>query len=179
MGETEMLEWTKTIGELVLSWPTLFLVFMVLFRQDLRNILGETSALSAGSFSLTRQVRALTRERQQLWNELEALKLLVAGYLTKWEVDHLNKLQSDKEFTCVIGEWTTETFFRPQIANLLGREFIEYIEGSGDLFAQGEPKVRNVKKYFRITDRGREYLKLREEMFPRSQSQTDETDKSK
>ncbi|UCF91080.1 MAG: hypothetical protein JSW39_22805 [Desulfobacterales bacterium] len=116
--------------------------------------------------------------QERLSYEVNALKLLVSMFLTTWEVEHLEKLRDTEYFPCKISDWTTEKFFRYQIANLRGRGLIDHITDRGDLFAAGDPDERDVNQYYQITDKGRGFLQLLDSMFPQSYGDSEPTVKS-
>jgi hypothetical protein len=79
----KLLTWIKDIGPILLSWPTLGLVALVLFRRpllDLLKQLGNSDRFKAklGPIELERELRSLTEQGQQAVSGLNRLNELMA-----------------------------------------------------------------------------------------------------
>jgi hypothetical protein len=94
---------------------------------------------------------------RRLKEDVTTLKFLVTHFLTDDELVHLRKLADEAPFPF---QWLPS--FEQELRHLRGLRFIEPRTDKGfrALFAEG----KDVNDYFRITKRGRQYLKMRQEM---------------
>jgi hypothetical protein len=110
------------------------------------------------------EFQAVKTEQQRQAQEIDALKFLVANFLTEPECRHLEGLASDKPYGA--RRDGTTTYFEIEMRRLRALGFIqgppdhgirsrfEAIRGAGG-------KEINAKDHFEITARGRDYLRLR------------------
>lgn len=118
-----------------------------------------------GGWKLEFQVVKTEQQRQA--QEIDALKFLVANFLTEPECRHLAGLASDKPY-CARRDGTT-TYFEMEMRRLRALGFIQGLPDRGirSLFramTDAGGKEINVKDHFEITARGHDYLRLRAEM---------------
>ena len=78
-----LLDWIKEIGPMVLSWPTVGLIFIFLFRQPLLNIfkqLGSADRMRAkiGPLEVERELKSLAEQGHQAVSGLNRLSELMA-----------------------------------------------------------------------------------------------------
>jgi hypothetical protein len=113
------------------------------------------------------EFQAVKTEQQRQAQEIDALKFLVANFLTEPECKHLEGLASDKPY------WArrdaTTAYFEMEIRRLRALGFIQGFPDHGvhsllRAMAGVGGKEINVKEHFEITARGRDYLRLRTEM---------------
>jgi hypothetical protein len=94
---------------------------------------------------------------RRLEEDVSTLKFLVAHFLTDDELIHLRKLADEAPFP-----FEKLSSFEQELRHLRALRFIKprMDKGIRALFAEG----KDVGDYFRITERGRQYLRLRLEM---------------
>ena len=94
---------------------------------------------------------------RRLQEDVSTLKFLVAHFLTDDELIHLRKLAGEAPFP-----FERLPSFEQELRHLRALRFIRPRTDKGirALFAEG----KDVGDYFQITERGRQYLKLRQEM---------------
>jgi hypothetical protein len=145
-----------------LDTPGLVLVFIALLPW-LASIISRAEL--PGGWKL--EFQAVKTEQQRQAQEIDALKFLVANFLTEPECRHLEGLASDKPY------WArrdaTTTYFEMEIRRLRALGFIQGFPDHGvrsllRAMADVGGKEINVKEHFEITARGRDYLRLRTEM---------------
>jgi hypothetical protein len=95
-------------------------------------------------------VQAKLREQQA---EINVLKFLVSGYVTHFELTHLQKLANTEPFPYERGDTFIDEMRRLWQLGLVGKVLPNW-------FFAGLPNSGNLKDYLAITDRGRQYLKL-------------------
>ena len=102
------------------------------------------------------EFRRVEVEQLRQRKDIEALRFLVSGFVTGDELTHLRKLAAQAPFPFVRGPETS--FFLDELRRLRSLGLIANLEGKG--VRQLDAHGGDVNAYFVVTDRGREYLKL-------------------
>jgi hypothetical protein len=104
--------------------------------------------------------RELKNEQEKQKSDIDSLKFLVGHFVTDAELRHLNKLASNHSFPFVSGPETS--FFEKELRRLRSFGLIAGHPGKGvrSLMKHGG----DVKDHFYITEVGRKYLELRNEL---------------
>jgi hypothetical protein len=125
----------------------------------------ESAKLPGGWEFKFRQVK---EEQARQGAEIAMLKFLVTHFVTDDELVHLTKLAGTNPFT-----FTPSTFFEAELRRLLALRLLERLPKKGvrSLF-EAKDDVRN---HLRITDLGRDYLRLRHEAEAAHPTQAPET----
>jgi len=81
MRSTEILEWTKVLGSLLVSWPVVGLMVLIMFRQSLRRLLdrwleGEGASAEFGPIKIA--LGTLVHDGQNAVSSLNRLNSLMA-----------------------------------------------------------------------------------------------------
>lgn len=108
------------------------------------------------------QFEQMKGEQEKQGRDIETLKFLIEGFVTEDELTHLRRLNSQEPFrTRVDG---TSKYFESELRRLRSLGLVANPPGKGirSLFVD-DGKEREVKDHFYITDKGREYLRFREE----------------
>ena len=107
------------------------------------------------------QFRKLESEQQRQQGEIDTLKFLVSHFVTEDELKHLRALASDQPFRFTKDD--SASFFETELRRLRAQGLIAGHPGKGvrSLFATNEG---DVKDHFYITDQGKAYLTLREQV---------------
>jgi hypothetical protein len=113
------------------------------------------------------EFQAVKTEQQRQAQEIDALKFLVANFLTEPECRHLEGLASDQPYRA--RHDGTTTYFEMEMRRLRALGFIQGLPDHGvrsllRAMTDAGGKEINVKEHFEITARGRDYLRLRAEM---------------
>jgi hypothetical protein len=144
-----------------LLWPTLSidaitLGLLVVVALPWLSTLIESAELPGG---WKIRFRAVEDEVKQQRLEIDMLNFLVSHFLTDDEFTHLNKLDREAPFPFARSDSTD--FFVQELHHLRAMKLIEGQQDKGirSLLEQGG----DVKQHFRITKRGRDYLRLREQ----------------
>jgi len=116
------------------------------------------SAELPGGWKVT--FREIQAEQKQQRSDLDTLKFLVSHFVTDDELAHLKKLSQGDLFPFKVSAETG--FFEKELRRLraLGLIAGHPGKGIGSLLKQGG----DVKEHFFVTDRGMEYLRLREQV---------------
>ena len=98
--------------------------------------------------------REVEAEQNRQRDEIDVLKFLIKHFLTDDELVHLDKLAAGAPFP-----FRPSQFFEAELRHLRSLRLIESLPARGirSLFAARD----DVKNHFQITERGREYLRLR------------------
>jgi hypothetical protein len=99
--------------------------------------------------------RAMQDKQQRQATDIATLKFLIANFLTKAELGHLNKLDAQDPFS-----FHFSSSFEDELRRLRALGFIAGLPAKGVRTLQADAGG-DVKNHFAITERGREYLKLR------------------
>jgi hypothetical protein len=95
--------------------------------------------------------------------DIDSLKLLVLGFVSQHELDHLKKFASAQEF--IVDKNNFAEDFRRDLRHLRDLGLINHYSNKGIRALYESPEQHpNVLEHFHITDAGREYLRMREEM---------------
>ena len=101
--------------------------------------------------------RIEARQEQQEY-QIRTLQFLVENFISRYELEHLNKLNDDKQDFLFKNDWQAE-FFRPELSHLRSLGLIESKENKS-LREMFDRKEANVKEYFSITPKGQAYLEI-------------------
>ena len=113
-------------------------------------------------FQFTRQglifkVQEIRERQEKLQREVDALRFLVSGFVTDWELVHLQKLASDRPFDYRWGGDRNDRFIQELIRLWdLGLITRNNTESWYDI-----PREGNLRDYAELTARGNEYIRLR------------------
>ena len=114
-----------------------------------------------GIFRLQTRIQSVEERQHQQDAQIRVLRFLVTSLLREWEKNHLNQLDSNEAFLA------KETgFFRQEMKDLWDRGLIGARHGESSLdemLEQAPPdgdREVDVKRYFYITDKGKEYLEF-------------------
>ena len=104
--------------------------------------------------------RELEQKQDQQQSEIDTLRFLVGHFLTADELGHLKKLASGEAFPFT--KDGTASYFEKELRRLRALGLIAGHPGKGirSLFKAGD----DVKRHFYITEQGKQYLKLREQI---------------
>lgn len=83
MPSTEIMEWVKTIGSLVCSWPAMILLALVIFRKPLRKLIDQLTGTDVkrakiGPVEIERELGNLAKEGKQAVETMNRLNILMA-----------------------------------------------------------------------------------------------------
>jgi hypothetical protein len=117
----------------------------------------ESAELPGGWKVKFREIETVQKHQQ---TEIESLKFLLSHFLTGHELTHPQKLERGSPFPFIRAPETS--FFVAELRRLRALGMVLGRPGKGirSLLTEGG----DVKEHFEITERGREYLKLRQEI---------------
>ena len=94
-------------------------------------------------------------------SEIRALRMVIKGIVTEYEVDKLTGLERDRPFLCYYSD-----DLREELKRLRAMELVRHHDGTGLRDIERNFKDRNeqfdLKRFFYITPAGRDYLRMRE-----------------
>ncbi|MEM9448848.1 MAG: hypothetical protein AAGA75_09955 [Cyanobacteria bacterium P01_E01_bin.6] len=104
---------------------------------------------------------ARVQEQQAIQSkEIDRLKFLLEGFLTEDELEHLRRLNRKEAFMVMV-DGTTK-YFEAELRRLRALGLISNPQGRGiGTLLRSDGSQRDVREHFFITDKGKEYLKLR------------------
>jgi hypothetical protein len=145
-------EWLTFATNLI--WQVILAMSLVaLYRSGLLRKLVE--------FRLTPQgiILKLQEKQEELRRDVDTLAFLVSGFVTDWELEHLRKLAASEPFPYQWGGSRDDRFLNELIRlrdlGLIKRN----LRSMWDL-----PREGNLKDFIEITSRGREYLRIRDQL---------------
>lgn len=139
-------------------------LIVLAFVPWLSSIVKSIEVPGVGKLEL--KVEEMREKQAVLQEEVDGLRFLVTGFVTEWEYVHLNKLAREEAFDYVRGADKDDRFVNELIRLRdygLIKKRIEY--SMHDIPVKGD-----LRNYVEITDRGRTYLRLREQLESRSRS---------
>ena len=116
--------------------------------------------------------REIKEEQVRQSNEIEWMKFLMRNFLTQFELQHLYKFAADEPFWFDYNS-DSKFYFERELRRLIDLKLIERLPNTGirmmlynrDGIEKSDNKeAKDVKKYLRITQQGREYLKMHDEI---------------
>ena len=116
--------------------------------------------LGVSESKTSKQIQEVRQNQDRLQGEVDALRFLVTGFVNKYEIVHLEKLADGGIFDYERGPNKDDRFVQ-EIIRL--RDF-GLIEDYNITSLWVLPLRGNLKDYVRITQRGRDYLKLRKQI---------------
>jgi hypothetical protein len=171
-----ILEWVKTLGPLLISWPVVGLIAILIFRKPLLALAGQFTnegiqRIKFGSFELERVKVAVDHvEQRQVRQaeEIRAIQIALKGILSKHEITLLDGLNRPTEFLL-----RYEPDLYRYLHRLDGLNFIQPNQGYGLMTLEEHHKADeklpvpahqrppfDLKEFVYITDEGKRYLKL-------------------
>jgi hypothetical protein len=163
-----MLEWIKAVGPVLISWPVVGLVALALFYRPLLDIAKQFTGpdvrkAKIGPVEIEREIVKLSEkveeqkaEQERQKAEIESLRFLIESFVSPYELAHLQKLASGEPFP-----YRQSAVFEVELRRLRSLGMIENrVKGRGIRSMSEEGDLRD---YFQITDKGRDYLRLRGE----------------
>jgi len=114
----------------------------------------------AGVGKLELKVEEVREKQALLREEVDGLRFLVSGFVTEWEHLHLKKLATEDPFNYQRGS-NKDDRFTNEIIRL--RDF-GLIAKRIDYSLYDIPLSGDLKQYVELTERGRTYLKLRQQL---------------
>ena len=110
------------------------------------------------------QFQEIKAEQARQARELDAIKFLMANFLTASEQDHLQKIAAAPTPFMVKAD-KSSTFFAGELRKLRALGFIKQLGDDGvRSLLREDGQARNVCDCFGVTERGREFLQLRSEV---------------
>jgi hypothetical protein len=116
--------------------------------------------LGVSESKTSKQIQEVRQNQDRLQGEVDALRFLVTGFVNEYEIVHLKKLADGGIFDYERGMNKDDSFIK-EIIRL--RDF-GLIEKHITTSIWDIPPRGNLKDYVRITQRGRDYLKLRKQI---------------
>lgn len=160
------LDWTKLIE--ALAWPVFASFALLLFYRPLAAVLDQFSRsqwrkAKFGPVELELEIDGLSKkleeqraEQEKQRTELETLRFLISYFLTEPEFKHIETLANDQPFL-----YEKSPFFESELRRLRALGMIRNFEGQG---IRTLPPQGNLRDYFEITERGHDYLRLRQQL---------------
>jgi hypothetical protein len=173
-----IIEWVKTLGPILVSWPILGLIAILVFRKPLLALADrftgeDVQRLKVGSIEFERVKVAVDQveKRQAIQeSEIKAIQIALQGVLTKHEIGLLEGLNTPAKFMFMI---RYEPDLYRYLHRLDGLNFIQPNPGYGlttieerhkdDEKLPVPPHQRppfNLKEFVYITDDGKRYLNI-------------------
>jgi hypothetical protein len=171
-----ILEWVKTLGPILVSWPILGLIAILVFRKPLlalaERFTGEdVQRLKVGSIEFERVKVAVDQveKRQAIQeSEIKAIQIALQGVLTKHEIGLLEGLNTPAKFMI-----RYEPDLYRYLHRLDGLNFIQPKPGYGLITIEERHKddeklpvpphhrpLFDLKEFVYITDDGKRYLNI-------------------
>lgn len=108
------------------------------------------------------QVDEVKEKEAMLRSEVDALRFLLSGFVTEWELVHLQKLANPEPFAYQRGPGKNDRF----VAEIIRLRDLGLISKRIEYSLWDIPLSGDLQQYVALTDRGRTYLALRDQMAP-------------
>jgi hypothetical protein len=112
--------------------------------------------LVIGSKGVELELQEVKIEQEKQRVEIDTLRFLITSYVTENEMVHLTKLAKKDSFA-----YKKNYSFESELRRLRSLDFIRNLPGKtvGGMAAEGD-----LRTYFEITDKGNEYIKVRQDL---------------
>jgi len=121
--------------------------------------------LSIGSGGVSARLDRAEARQRVLESELRALQVALSGLVTKYEWDHLRRLAGEGP---VLARFRQDRKLQMELERLDAMGFLEPVDPRGlNAIPQDHEHIYeefDIKRYVAITQAGREYLRLREQL---------------
>jgi len=174
------LEWVKTLGPILISWPVVGQIAILIFRKPLlalaNRFTGEdVQRVKFGGIELERVIVAVDQvEKRQADQELEikAIQIAVQSILTKHETGPLTGLNGpgafliryEPELYMYLHRLDGLDFIQPDKDNVAGLYGIVKDHRGDEKLPYPDRPLFDLKKYVYITDEGKKYLRILDEI---------------
>ena len=134
----------------------------------IRNVIRDLGVSEAKTSKAISDIES--RQNQQA-QEIKLLRFFVANFIGRYELMHLEGLEKGKpySFDCV------RQTFEQELVRLRSFGLIDHIKGKG-IVAMKQEGQGDLNDHFRITDLGKDYLKLRREVVSEVKASAESTD---
>lgn len=125
-------------------------------KEETKKIRVETTLLEG---KVDREIERVEVKQTEQGQDIKLLRFFIANFIGKFELMHLEGLEKGRPypFDCV------RPTFEQELVRLRSSGLIEHFDGKGIIEMKREGKG-DLNDHFRITDLGREYLKLRRQI---------------
>ena len=106
-----------------------------------------------------REINDIRSRQEEQAQEIKLLRFFIANFIGKFELKHLEGLERGRPYPFDSVPWT----FEEELVRLRSFGLIDHIRGKG-IVAMKQEGQGDLNDHFRITDLGKEYLKLRREI---------------
>jgi hypothetical protein len=118
----------------------------------------EAKGVLALKQSLPFTLKRIEDEQRQQRHELEMIRFIISHLINQYEVAHLERLAGEEPFP-----FERRDSFDQEVRTLRNVGFIEHCPGVPYSIAQLPHRGDDLKAYFRVTDRGQQYLEFKRE----------------
>jgi hypothetical protein len=132
----------------------------VLIYLHVSGVIARLLKLSVSPHGFDIQLQEVRQKQERLKEELDALRFLLTGFVTKFEIGHLEKLLLEGPFDYKRGENKDDRFVH-ELIRLWDFRLIDK-RNVGTFW--DIPLTGNLKDYAEITEDGRQYLALLQEV---------------
>jgi hypothetical protein len=95
-------------------------------------------------------------------HEIDEIKFLILNFLSRWELLNLTKLAGTEPYIINLDEASPE--FEEELRHLRAIGLIDHAPTvTIKTFIHGEPRKKDLRQYFGLTESGRQYLKHRDD----------------
>ena len=166
-----IIEWVKTLGPILISWPVVGLIAILVFRKPLLALADKFTGdgvqrVRFGSIELVRVMNKIdqvedTQAHQAF--EIKAIELALKGILTKYEKGHLEglkrpeyKIQYEPDLYRYLHRLDGLNFIQPKPG--YGLMTIEHRHGDEAKLPVEQRPFFDLKEFVYITEDGEKYL---------------------
>ena len=141
-----------------LIWQLIVIGILVYLHRS--GIIGRLTHLTLSKEGFVIQLQEVKERQERLRADVDALRFLVSGFVTDWELKHLESLCLDGPFQYRRGPNRDDRF----VNELVRLRDFGLIAKLSDRSLYDLPPDGNLKDHVRITERGKEYLDLRRQL---------------
>ncbi len=123
---------------------------------SIRNVIQD---LGVSEAKTAQEISGIKSRQDAQAQEIKFLRFFIANFIGKFELGHLEALDRGNPYVFDSVPWT----FEQELVRLRSFGLIDHVEGKGIVAMQRESRG-NLNDHFRITELGKNYLKLRREM---------------
>lgn len=149
----------KSEAKYGLTEAVIFVTILIINSNFIERLVKLSFSTEGISLELDRKIERVEVRQSKQEQDIRLLRFFIANFIGKYELMHLEGLEKGRPYPFDDVPW----MFEEELVRLRSFGLIEHFPGKG-IVAMKHEDQGDLNDHFRITDLGRDYLKLRREV---------------